>query len=148
MKFNESEVVGVDISPTAVKNCNETCDKSLSNLKFIESDFFKDEFGSFDFVFDHTFFCAINPELRSDWGKKMGEITRKYLLTLIYPLPRDSENQVADLSTGPPFEVNFEAYDQVLKDSFECIKKWPSDSLPSSNEKRRGVEQLALWKRK
>lgn len=148
MNFSESEVVGVDISPTAVNNCNETFDKSLSNLKFIQADFFKDDFGTFNFVFDHTFFCAIDPELRSDWGKKMSAITGKYLLTLIYPLPRDFENQVADLSTGPPFEVTFEAYEQVLKDNFDCVRKWSSESLPASNEKRRGREQLALWKRK
>lgn len=78
----------------------------------------------------------------------MASITNEYLLTLIYPLPRDTANQVADLSSGPPFEVTFEAYEQVLRDNFDCVKVWPLDSLPPSNEKRNGRENLALWKRK
>ena len=146
--FKGAKVIGVDISPTAVKKCTDSFDKSLSNLQFIEADFFKEDFGTFDLVFDHTFFCAINPDMRSDWGKKMASITNEYLLTLIYPLPRDPENQVAGLSTGPPFEVTFDAYERVLKDAFECVKRWSTDSLPFSNEKRKGKEQLALWKRK
>ena len=148
MQFDESKVIGVDISPTAVKNCKESSDKNLLNLKFIEVDFFQDDFGSFDLVFDHTFFCAINPEMRSDWGRKMSTITKEYLLTLIYPLTRDPGSQVADLSTGPPFEVTFEAYEHVLKDNFDCVKRFSTDSLPSSSERRKGREELALWKRK
>ena len=148
MIFRESEVIGVDISPTAVKFCRDSIDKNLKNLSFIVADFFRDDFGIFDFVFDHTFFCAINPGMRGDWGEKMASITSEYLLTLIYPLPQDTENNVVNLSSGPPFEVTFAAYEEVLKGNFDCTKLWSTNSLPSSNEKRKGREQLALWKRK
>ena len=66
-----------------------------------------------------------------------------YLLTIIYPLPRDPD---VDLATGPPFEITFAAYEEVLSGSFECIKKWENSNLPASNEKRKGREELAFWR--
>lgn len=145
--FFEANVVGADISPTSIKTCKEEIDSSVKNVEFIEADFFKSpELGCFDFIFDHTFFCAISPSMRKEWGARMAALIGKggYLLTIVYPLPRDPEN--VDLATGPPFEVTFAAYEAALNGSFECIKKWENSSLPASNEKRKGREELALWR--
>lgn len=148
-RFPDSEVIAIDISPTAIENCKR--ENKIDNLKFIEVDFFNLDLdlGSFDFIFDQTFFCAIDPKIRKDWGKKMKEIVglNGYLLTVIYPLPRDASQDI-DLTTGPPFEVNFASYENVLKPEFECVARWGGEMLPISNEKRRGREQLALWQRK
>lgn len=145
--FPEAKVVGADISQTSIRTCKEELRGGADNVEFVEADFFKCcGLGLFDLVFDHTFFCAIKPEIRRDWGSRMRSLTNTggYLLTIIYPLARDSDN--VDLVTGPPFELTFSAYEAVLGDSFECIKKWDNSSLPESNEKRRGREELALWR--
>ena len=141
-------MIGADISPTAIENCRRELDCSVGNVKFVEADFFKTELGTFDLIFDHTFFCAITPPLRDDWGKRMAHLLSKggHLLTIIYPLPRDPDN--VDITTGPPFEVELSAYEKVLSESFECVQRWANENLPASNEKRRGREELALWRRK
>ena len=146
--FKSAEVIGVDISPTAIETCKKDVDSFIGNLKFIEADFFQTELGTFDLIFDHTFFCAINPQMRNFWGEMMADLIVKdgHLLTIIYPLPLDPEN--VDKISGPPFEVTFSAYETVLKGSFECVKKWSNENLPISNEKRRGREELVLWRHK
>lgn len=146
--FRTAEVIGADISPTAIETCEKDVDPSVENVKFIEADFFKAELGTFDLIFDYTFFCAITPQMRTVWGKRMTDLIGKdgHLLTIIYPLPRDPEH--VDAIRGPPFEVTFTAYETVLKGSFECVKKWSSQNLPISNEKRQGKEEIALWRHK
>lgn len=155
--FPEAEVIGADISPTAVKICTEFGIKN--NLKFIEVDFFDPtrELGCFDLIFDHTFFCAINPEMRPLWGERMKTLLNKfketesketgYLLTIIFPLPRDPLQGI-NLNEGPPFEVTFESYSEVLSDKLVCCARWSREHVPESNEKRKGREELALWQRK
>lgn len=144
--FKGAEVIGADISPTAIETCKKEIDSSVGNVKFVEADFFKTELETFDLIFDHTFFCAITPQMRKDWGKRMAALICKdgHLLTIIYPLPRDPEN--VDTITGPPFEVTFSAYENVLAESFDCVRKWSNESLPMSNKKRKGREELALWR--
>lgn len=147
--FPEAEVIGLDVSPTAVASCNR--ENTMKNVKFIVEDFFESEVlgPPFDFVFDHTFFCAIDPELREKWGNRMGSLVGRsngeggHLLTLIYPLELTGNS----VKGQPPFQVSYEAYEQVLKGDFECVGRW-QDNLPESNEKRRGREELALFKRK
>lgn len=146
-RFPNAEVIAIDISPTAIENCKR--ENKIENLKFIEVDFFKLNLGSFDLVFDQTFFCAIDPKIRTNWGQKMKEIIglNGYLLTVIYPLPREASQDI-DLIKGPPFEVNFSAYENFLQQEFQCVARWGGEILPISNEKRRGREELALWQRK
>lgn len=146
-RFPDAEVIAIDISPTAIENCKS--ENKFENLKFIEFNFFNLDLGSFDLIFDQTFFCAIDPKNRTNWGQKMGAIVglNGYLLTIIYPLPRDALQDI-DLIKGPPFEVNFLAYENVLKQEFKCVARWGGEILPISNEKRRGKEELALWQRK
>ena len=146
------KVIGADISPESVKNCREQLSSEVKNVEFVQVDFFADneELGGFDFIFDHTFFCAIEPSLRLDWASRMDKLLGakmgSYLLTIIYPLPASNE---ADLSVGPPFEVTFSAYEDVLKVfGFECLKRWNNSELPASNQKRLGREELAIWRKK
>jgi len=43
---------------------------------------------SYDFIFDYTFFCAISPDSRSQWGEHMASLLtpdRGKLLTLMFP---------------------------------------------------------------
>lgn len=54
----------------------------------------------FDFVYDYTFLCALEPSIRLDWANKMSEVIKPggVLLTLIFPI---LEGRVG----GPPFRV-------------------------------------------
>ncbi len=155
--FPEAEVIGVDISPTAVKLCQVAInDAEIHNLKFIEVDFFDSargvDLGHFDLIFDHTFFCAIRPEIRPRWAERIKSLLSAdsaYLLAIIYPLPQQQQKQEANSNTeGPPFEVTFESYTRILSDEMVCCARWTSEQVPASSERRRGREELALWQRK
>lgn len=64
----------------------------------------------FDFVYDYTFLCALNPILREDWARKMAALVKEggELLTLIFPI-REKPSNV------PPFMVSLELYRELLE---------------------------------
>ncbi|KAK3843795.1 MAG: hypothetical protein J3R72DRAFT_358146, partial [Linnemannia gamsii] len=53
---------------------------------------------------DHSFFRAIPPTLRADWGRRMSEIIPKdgILIILMYPIGNHTD--------GPPFAVSVDHY--------------------------------------
>ena len=72
----------------------------------------------FDFVYDYTFLCALNPSIRSDWAKKMSELIKPggELLTLMFPI-RELESDI------PPFKVSLQLYRDLLEPvGFECLQ--------------------------
>ncbi|KAF9284092.1 hypothetical protein BGZ68_004913 [Mortierella alpina] len=134
---------GLDISPIAVQLCKDLrTEKGIpeAHADFIVNDFFKFEIPAdgFQLVYDYTFFCAIPPSLRPDWGRRMGEIITKggILITLMYPF--------GDHTDGPPFAVTEDHYHSVLDASFECLL---IDNC-TSFEARKGREKIGVWRRK
>ena len=72
----------------------------------------------FDFVYDYTFLCALNPSIRSDWANKMSELIKPggELLTLIFPI-RELESDI------PPFKVSLQLYRDLLEPvGFDCLQ--------------------------
>ena len=63
----------------------------------------------FDFIYDHTFMCALNPSIREDWAKKMAALLKDggELLTIIFPI-REKRTKV------PPYRVSMELYRELL----------------------------------
>lgn len=154
----ERSVVGFEIAPTAVQAAQDRL-SSLSrdecaypgNVDFRLQSFFDYNAESlenkFDFVYDYTFLCALDPSIRNDWANKMSEIVKPggILLTLIFP--------IVEKVGGPPFAVSL----QLLKDllvpvGFECLEL---DMLsPELCHPRRdgspgslGASGVGLWKR-
>ncbi|KAJ3708234.1 hypothetical protein LUZ61_011939 [Rhynchospora tenuis] len=102
----ERYVVGLDMSGTAIKKAKELAASSPNRecFSFLNEDFFNwNPSELFDLMFDYTFFCALEPALRSDWAKKVGEILKPEgeLITLIW---------VIDQNGGPPFKNNVSEY--------------------------------------
>ncbi|GJJ71999.1 methyl halide transferase [Entomortierella parvispora] len=134
---------GLDISPIAVQQCKDIrAEKHIpeSQAEFFEGDFFKFDIpaGGFQLVYDYTFFCAIQPEQRPDWGRRMGELIPKggVLITLMYPL--------GDHTDGPPFAVSIEGYHALLDPNFECLLVDDCTSF----DVRQGKEKIGVWRRK
>jgi methyl halide transferase len=97
-----SEVIGLDLSPTAIKQCQETI--QVPNIKFECADFFKYQNGKFDFIFDYLFFSALDPSMRNDWALSMQNLLKPktgILFTLIFP-----NVPLADKTVGPPYHVD------------------------------------------
>jgi hypothetical protein len=126
------EVIGLDLSQKAVDAANEYL-STLSGEVFphrshgkVECRSFFDlkpdinpQEDSFDFVYDYTFLCALDPSIRGDWANKMAEIIKPggILLTLIFPI------WTIEKHGGPPFQVSLKLFeDLLLARGFECLE--------------------------
>jgi hypothetical protein len=126
-------VIGVDISPTAVEAAmdnilampiEEQPDRKNFELK-VESffDISVEESMKFDFIYDYTFLCALDPSIRNEWALKMAELIKQggELFTLIYP--------IGEKEGGPPFQVSLDIVRNLLEPvGFQSIYL---DYLPS-----------------
>lgn len=113
-------VLGLDIATDAVKAAITRRDEVLDgvewkdNAQFQDTSFFElSPPEKFDFVYDYTFLCALDPSLRKDWASKMTELIRPggELLTLVFPIIED-DSIYGD--KGPPFRVNLSLYRELL----------------------------------
>lgn len=131
----DRHVLGLDIADKAVEAAKDRRDSlsvdlcsSKANADFQTTSFFEvdvsDESNRFDFIYDFTFLCALDPSVRTDWAEQMAKLTKPNgeLLTLIYPIR-------APDSLGPPFQVSLELYKELLLPvGFECLEL---DLLPA-----------------
>lgn len=72
----------------------------------------------FDLFFEHTFFCAIDPDRRSDWGQLVRRCLRPggQLLALAFPIGRPGELD------GPPFGYEVEDLLAALGEDFDLLE--------------------------
>ena len=131
------EVTGCDIAPSAVKLSQEKTAAAGIRAEFRLGDFLRDEPGQpFDWVFEHTCFCAIDPAQREDyvravcrWLKPDGH----YLAV----------NYLISDTDGPPFGTTRKELIERFSPHFELRAEW----VPRSYPNRTGLE-LMLWWRK
>ena len=133
-------VVGLDLSPVA-RDAFVNENKQLPGTVHYEvADFFSyaPEAG-FDFVWDYTFFCALNPDQRSTWGETMARLLKPngILATLIFPYA----DPVPD-TAGPPWPINEKLVRASLPTSFERIEFAKATASHPGREDR---EWLARW---
>lgn len=128
---------GFDISASAVALCAE-CDRNASlPVRFARCDFL----GStpeqpFDWLFEHTLFCAIQPDLRDAYVHACTRWIRPggNFLAVHYLIP-DTE--------GPPFGTTREEIIARFSPHFELIRDW----VPRSYENRTGLERMFHWRK-
>jgi SAM-dependent methyltransferase len=104
-------VTVIDLSQTVIDNVKSKHQLS-DKIRFIKGDFFElDE--TFELVIEQTFFCALNPELRSNYVKKMGEIINPEgkLVGLLFNTVFEKE--------GPPFGGNIHEYNDLFRNDFK-----------------------------
>ncbi|KAG6837464.1 hypothetical protein H0H93_009007 [Arthromyces matolae] len=140
----QHRVLGMDISETAMQKARTNFESvnipSPGKVSFASADFFNyhpEE--KFDLIYDYTFFVAIPPKRRVEWGAQMASLMKPggYLITLVWPIEEPVE-------VGPPFFVRVEHYEKVLDGYFEkVLDKAPQTSLP----KHVGKERMVVWKR-
>ena len=117
--------MGLDLSETAVLAAEERLRGIAPELSpppgaasFVCGSFFDlptEPAAKFDFVYDYTFMCALEPSVRGQWAQKMADLVAPggLLLTLVFP--------VCEKEGGPPFKVSLEVYRELLEPvGFEC----------------------------
>ncbi|XP_009781476.2 putative thiol methyltransferase 2 isoform X2 [Nicotiana tabacum] len=114
--------------------------KSAEYFAFLEADFFTwRPTHLFDLIFDYTFFCAIEPEVRAQWASRIRDLLKPdgELITLIFP--------ISDHEGGPPYKVSVFDYEEVLHPLGIRAESIVENhfAIPP----RRGREKLGRWKR-
>lgn len=128
---------GFDIAPSAVRLCQERLKGTALRASCQVGNFLSDDPPRpFDWLFEHTLFCAIDPLRRDDyvqaalrWLKPHGQI-----LAIYYLIP--------DVD-GPPFGTTREEIRQRFSPHFQLLKDW----VPRSYPNRAGLEWMVWWKR-
>ncbi|UCH28136.1 MAG: methyltransferase domain-containing protein [Myxococcales bacterium] len=140
---DDREVVGIDLSEDARAAFIAAHPNLPGTVVYEVTDFFSYGPGSgFDFVWDYTFFCALDPDQRGAWANAMSRLVRPsgILATLLFPF----EDPISDRE-GPPWPINAALVRAFVGDVFEEIEvREMADTHPG----REGKERLALWKRR
>ncbi len=139
----DREVIGIDLSEKARDAFYEMHDDLPGPVRYEVTDFFAFEIeGGVDFVWDYTFFCALDPHRRGDWAKVMARLVRPggLLATLLFPF----EDPISDRE-GPPWPINTELVRGFLGTSFDEVQV---TTVEQSHPGREGRERLAIWRRR
>jgi len=132
------DVFGCDLAPSAVRLANERTIAAGLKARFEIEDFLKDEPPvRFDWVFEHTLFCAIDPGERDDYVKAVSRWLKPdgHYLAVNYLIPDED---------GPPFGTARDELVRRFSPHFELLSDW----VPRSYPNRTGLERMFWWKRK
>lgn len=112
--------LGVDMATKAIEAAQERLQAlpagecaHKGNADFRVANFFDlntaDPAQLYDFIYDYTFLCALNPSIRTQWAEQMGKLVKPggMLLTLIFPIREDD-------GAGPPFAVSLQLLEDLL----------------------------------
>ena len=133
------EVVGFDFAPSAIYRAIAAAQsRELQNIQFLQRNIFElePEFNNhFDYVLEHTCFCAIDPLLRSDYVQTVKQLLKPNgtLIGLFYTHNR---------SGGPPFGVKPKEVLEYFKPDFKTIAFGKAED---SIDKRKGEEHLGIF---
>jgi SAM-dependent methyltransferase len=137
--------VGVDIAPSVASrfsSMRESAGLTQEEADLVVGDFFsltpKQLGGTFDMMWDYTFYCAIDPSLRPKWKGQVRQLLRPggTLAMLIFPVEPEAPPEV-----GPPYPLDPEQVVQSLQPEFELISLEPARL---SHPGREGREWLAV----
>jgi methyl halide transferase len=123
-------VVGLDLSPAAIAAAAEIVPQfsMAGSASFVVGDFFQmpaERRASFDWLVEHTCFCAIDPKRRKDYVLAAASALRPggKIFGIFYLNP--------DVETGPPFAVTSEELSQLFTPCFILQEQWmPEVSFP------------------
>jgi methyl halide transferase len=132
------EVMGFDFAPSAIDHATNLAQARALNAQFLQRDIFDlaAEFPhGFDYVLEHTCFCAIDPTLRSSYVQLVKKLLRPQgqLIALFYTHQRLG---------GPPFGIKPSEILDFFSPHFEVIS---FQAAPDSIARNQGEEHLAIF---
>ncbi|MBW1761160.1 MAG: methyltransferase domain-containing protein [Deltaproteobacteria bacterium] len=139
----DREVVGIDLSEDARTAFLEAHPNLPGSVDYEVTDFFAYvPAQGFDFVWDYTFFCALDPDQRSSWSQTMERLVEPggVLATLLFPF----EDPISGRE-GPPWPINTDLVRGYVEDAFEALE---TAAVKHTHPGREGKERLALWRRR
>lgn len=131
------EVIGLDISPSAVRGAKAI--PAVGGETYEVGDLFAlpaKMRGAFDWVFEHTCFCAIDPERRADYVSAVAGALRPdgMLLAVFYLNPGLDPGE-----NGPPFATSVAELDAFFGPHFVLVREWlPAATFPGREGRELG----------
>jgi SAM-dependent methyltransferase len=136
------EVTAVDFASEAVQAMH-ALDEPQAPLEILQLDLFElPAFmdGQFDYVLEYTCFCAIDPQRRAEYVKRVTDLLKPggFYIALAFP--------IREHPGGPPYSVSSDELVQpFIHRGFELLhREIPSESVPG----RRGIEELIILRKK
>ncbi|CAN0922980.1 Probable thiol methyltransferase 2 [Linum grandiflorum] len=145
MACPERFVVGLEISDKAIEKANQLFSNSpnSNHFAFVKAEFFNwNPSEKFDLIFDYTFFCAIEPNMRPEWAQRINDLLRPdgELITLIFP--------ISDHVGGPPYKVSVSEYEELLHPmGFKAVLIADNELAVGPRKARNSVMISDSWKR-
>lgn len=140
----EAEAVGLDLSPTAIQMAREF--PQVNGERYRAGDLFDLPEGmleAFDWVFEHTCFCAIDPDLRDDYVRAVWTALKPggQLLGIFYFDPYDEEHQPGE---GPPHGCSREELKERFEESgrFRLVSIDIPETAYEGREQREGLVRM------
>ncbi|KAF8632895.1 hypothetical protein AX17_004741 [Amanita inopinata Kibby_2008] len=138
---------GMDISSTALERARllakSNPDVPQDRVTFKFQDFFalnpQTDADKFDIVYDYTFFVAIPPSRRPEWGRQMAALIKPggYLICVVFPIEPEKDY-------GPPWFVRPGHYDEPLGGHFKKVLDRVPRRVPPALA---GKQHLLVWQR-
>lgn len=132
-------VYGYDLAPSAVRLSSERTQAAGLRAEFRQADFLRDEPPfPFDWIFEHTLFCAIPPTDRDLYAAAVRRWLKPggHYLAVNYFICEDAE--------GPPWPTAREEQLARFAADFDLLADWTPRSYPT----RTGKEWMFWWRRK
>jgi SAM-dependent methyltransferase len=134
------EVVGLDIAPSAVKGARTF--PAVGGESYELADLFALPprlLGCFDWVWEHTCFCAIDPAMREAYVAAVAEALRPggHLLAIFYLDPGHDHP-----GEGPPFGVSKAELDALFAPRFTLVREWLPENAYAGREVREWMRVL------
>ncbi|MDD5200736.1 MAG: methyltransferase domain-containing protein [Terrimicrobiaceae bacterium] len=136
-----AEPIGLDVAPSAINFADSQ--PRVGPERYRLADFFElppELAEAFDWVFEHTCFCAIEPDRRVDYVTAALAALKPggRLLAIFYLDPGNDEK-------GPPYGVARDELDALFAKSFEMLEEYvPTRAFPG----REGRELVRLLRRR
>ncbi len=132
-----ARVTGMDLAPSAVRQTRERLAAAGLAGEVIEGDFLREApAGRFDWVFEHTLYCAIDPAERD-----------RYVAAVLRALRPDGNflavHYMIDDREGPPFGCTQEELMRRFSPHLTLVRGW----VPRSYPNRAGLELMLWWRR-
>lgn len=130
--------MGLDIAPSSIQLSRSHTQPEDERAQFELGDFLAGSVPEpFDWVFEHTLYCAIDPTQRSTYVDAVLRSLKPggHFLAVHYLIP-DTE--------GPPFGTTAEEVESRFGGLFEQIQSW----VPRSYPNRIGLERMYWWRKR
>ena len=137
-------VCGLDISPAALEQARRW--PLAGHEAYREDDLFAlppDLCGRFDWVFEHTCFCAIDPARRPEYVRAVAQALRPggRVLAIFYLNPW-KEGEPPPPGGGPPFGVTVQGLDALFTGHFDLQTEWVPTRAYRGREDRERMRLL------